>query len=543
MISLSGFVNGLSNTEISFAILLKASNGLQDGATSGWFTPTFIVVFCEMRIRTDPDYSQRKQAKTPPNLLAPSGIQFERVNLIKVFARILPVLQTENLKGNKAGIGWISNPQSAEDAQWWADLLQRKFLLVVQAFVIGEAYLEGSHSEEAITKDLAMNSPFLTADNIRFPPVKPERELDLTTFGKNPFPVPDALDGTISVATGSRTVTFADLAEEGIQALDEVPEPDTSISELLRDVECRAREKEDEARKELFGMLADNGAEETELLIVPAAPEPSRESEFLQPLPISTDVLPTYYTNELANHYARANLWGKTEIHLELLEHEKRRLDTLNFHIHTRIEKLNQEASTIKSQILSMERRHQVLRSLYSQDSAALSALQKEQAKLEEASARSHKDYAMALQPTASSPTLSMQKRTAPHTGFVSGGRGKTRRVAAGRPGRLQNSDTNSNSIAPSNHSGQPAPNPFAETALPHGSGLPVVGGIEAEGVEDGSPHIIPNAHCEIEEILREQDLPSEVQTPASIRASEEDLEEEDGDDVKMESGNEETED
>lgn len=36
--------------------------------------------------------SQRKQAKVPPVLLSLAGLQFERVDLIKVFGRILPVL-------------------------------------------------------------------------------------------------------------------------------------------------------------------------------------------------------------------------------------------------------------------------------------------------------------------------------------------------------------------------------------------------------------------------------------------------------------------
>ena len=73
---------------------------------------------------------QRKQAKSPPVLMSPTGLKFERCDLIKVFARILPVLQTR--KCEAGCVGWISNPQSSDDAQWWADLLQRKFLSVVQ---------------------------------------------------------------------------------------------------------------------------------------------------------------------------------------------------------------------------------------------------------------------------------------------------------------------------------------------------------------------------------------------------------------------------
>ena len=153
---------------------------------------------------------QRKQAKVPPVLLSPSGLAFERIDLIKVFARTLPVLQTEECVAGNAG--WISNPQSAEDAQWWADLLQRKFLLVVQAYVVGEAHLEGSHSEAAIMKDLHMNSPFLTADNIRFPPVKAESDIDLEYFGKSPFLVLNASDGASVAPTSCRNMTFTDLA-------------------------------------------------------------------------------------------------------------------------------------------------------------------------------------------------------------------------------------------------------------------------------------------------------------------------------------------
>ena len=103
---------------------------------------------------------------------------------------------------------------------------------MVQSFVIGEAYLEGSHIKQAFTKDSSTNSPFSTADNIRFPPIRPEQELDLTLLGKNPFPVPDARDGPTAKQTGSRTAIFADLAEDDIPLLDEIPEPETSITEL-----------------------------------------------------------------------------------------------------------------------------------------------------------------------------------------------------------------------------------------------------------------------------------------------------------------------
>ena len=130
---------------------------------------------------------QRKQGKSLPVLMSPTGLKFERCDLIKVFARILPVLQTETCEAGC--VGWISNPQSSDDAQWWADLLQRKFLSVRQAYVVAESHLEGSHSDAAITKDLGVNSPFLTADNILFPPVKALEDIDVEYLAQNPLPI------------------------------------------------------------------------------------------------------------------------------------------------------------------------------------------------------------------------------------------------------------------------------------------------------------------------------------------------------------------
>ena len=174
---------------------------------------------------------KRKQSKSPPVLMSPTGLKFERYDLIKVFARILPVLQTE--KCEVGCMGWISNPQSSDDAQWWADLLQRKFIAVMQAYVVGEAHLEGSHSDAAITKDLGVNSPFPTADNILFPPVKALDDIDVEYLAQNPLPIPNAFDGVNTVLTSSRTMTFMDLANEGVQPIDDMPEPAGIVSELL----------------------------------------------------------------------------------------------------------------------------------------------------------------------------------------------------------------------------------------------------------------------------------------------------------------------
>ena len=377
---------------------------------------------------------------------------------MKVFSRILPVLRTEKCESGK--VGWISNPSSADDADWWARLLQRKFLSVVEAFVVGEAFLEGSHGEEAITKDLKMNSPFLTADNIRFPPVKSEMDIDLILFGKDPFPVHDAFDGTATVRTNVRTKTFMDLANHGIRAMPELPEPEVAIPELLSDMEERARVQEEEEQRAFTSARAeDREAEEEEGLLPPAPflPFAAESSVFPQ---ITSHPSPDYYSTELSNQYARANLWGKSEIHLQLLEQEKRRLDTLNFQVYSRIEKIGLEAENIRAQILELEKKHEVLQGLYGTHQTKFTDLEQSNDALQHESAKKYKpsySSAAALVGVQSH----VKKRGSSDLGPFQGGRPKARRVVG--LGRLQTSVAKSNLNTISDSTSTP-PNPFAMT-------------------------------------------------------------------------------
>ena len=349
-------------------------------------------------------------------------------------------------------VGWISNPQSSDDAQWWADLLQRKFLLVVQAYVVGEAYLEGSHSEAAITKDLQTYSPFLTADNIRFPPVKAGSDIDLQYLGRNPFPVLNASDGVSVMPTSRRTMTFTDLANEGIHPVEDIPERAEIIPELLQDLDSRARQKEDEEREELLRARAEDRMIEAEEGVAPITPQPpiEVESSILQP-PLEYSAPPDY-VYDLAYHYARANIWGKTAIHLQLLEQEKRRLDTLNFQIHSRIEKMEEEEAEVRQQIALTRQKHQVLRDLYEKHMEKLASLENEKAVLQmEVEQKQHEG---SHQPTR---VACSRKRTASVAGRTSGGRSKSQisQDVVGL-GRLKNSIAHGKQNAPALR-----PNPY----------------------------------------------------------------------------------
>ena len=383
---------------------------------------------------------QRKQAKSPPVLVSPTGLKFERSDLIKVFARILPVLQTE--KCEAGCVGWISNPRSSDDAQWWADLLQRKFLSVVQAYVVGEAHLEGSHSDAAITKDLGVNSPFLTADNIRFPPVKVLDDIDLEYLAQNPLPIPNAFDGVNTVLTSSRTMTFTDLANEGVQPIDDMPEPAEIVPELLQDLEKRARQKEIEECQGLLLRRAADRAAEADDGIAPVSPELPLEIESSILQPPAGYSLPSYYVSELANQYARANIWGKTEIHLQLLEQEKQRLDTLNFTIHSRIGAIEKEAETVHNELAMMRQRREVLESLYTKHAEGLVGLEDERAALRSEKVQMEGKREKSIRERKESYDLTKEanteKRTASAAGRLGGGRLNALKIVA--PGRLQNS-------------------------------------------------------------------------------------------------------
>lgn len=348
-------------------------------------------------------------------------------------------------------MGWMSNPQSVGDARWWADLLQRKFLLVVQAYVVGEAYLEGSHGDAAITKDLLMNSPSLTADNLRFPPVKAESDIDLEYLGRNPFHVFSASDGEKVPSTSGRTMTFTDLANDGARPLDQEPEPPAIIPELLRDLNNRAQQKAEEEHQELIGARAEDRAIEIDegiATILPPSPPPLNvESSILQPPPQYSP--PSYYMDELGNQYARTNLWGKSQIHLQLSDQEKRRLDTLNFQIYSRIEKIGEEAAAVRDEIAVMRQKHQVLRDLYKKHAVELDLLEKEQATLKLEAERKHEESRQLLHAAYS------RKGTASVAGRAGGGRAKSQKIIG--PGRLQNSVPQGKQSAP-----VIPPNPYA---------------------------------------------------------------------------------
>ena len=222
-------------------------------------------------------------------------------------------------------------------------------------------------------------------------------------------------------------MTFTDLANEGVQPIDDMPEPAGIVSELLQNLEKRARQKEvEECQALLLRRTADRAAE-AEDGIAPVSPE--------LPLGIEPSVLqppagyspPSYYASELANQYARANIWGKTEIHLQLLEQEKQRLDTLNFTIHSRIGAIEKEAETVHNELAMMRQRREVLESLYTKHAEGLVGLEDDRAALQsqivqmegkrEESVRERKE---SCDPTREVDT---KKRTASAAGRFGGGR------------------------------------------------------------------------------------------------------------------------
>src|SRR5947209_1535566 len=102
------------------------------------------------------------------------------------------------------------------------------------------------------------------------------------------------------------------------------------------------------------------------------------------PLAVETSIFPhiasysspTDYTTDLSNQYACANLWGKSEIHLHLLDQERRRLDTLNFQIHSHIARVCEEADMVRAQISEMKQKHEVLQDLYRKHAAEIKKLE-----------------------------------------------------------------------------------------------------------------------------------------------------------------------
>lgn len=241
--------------------------------------------------------------------------------------------------------------------------------------------------------------------------------------------------------------------------MDDVPEPAAIFPELLRNLDSRACQKEEEERGELAEARAEDRAMEVEegvLAIVPPPPI-EIESSILQPPPKYSP--PSYYIDELSNQYARANIWGKTEIHLQLLDQETRRLDTLNFQIHSRIEKIKEEAAAVRAEIALARQKHQVLHNLYKQHGEELESLEEERANLES----EEQKHMAGRQPSQAAHS---RKRTASVAGGFRDGRSKSRKVVG--PGRLQNSIARENvargkqsdPITPPN-----PPNPYAMTS------------------------------------------------------------------------------
>lgn len=146
-----------------------------------------------------------------PPFFAKDGITFTLVHLVGVFHKILFAVSTkESLPGT---IGWIRD----DEGSWWAENLKECFFCAVTAYVSTEAFMSGSHSDMAISKDLiAAHNPRLHGGGFRWLPMLPGyRSFDYTNYLRglpHAVPLPHA-DGE-TVETEAPATSFAALDDD-----------------------------------------------------------------------------------------------------------------------------------------------------------------------------------------------------------------------------------------------------------------------------------------------------------------------------------------
>lgn len=306
---------------------------------------------------------KNKKGYVPPDLRGENaGINWNRLSLISVYSKILWVVDTQPAPSGKTG--WIETSDPAESVLW-AEVLGQSFLAAVGDYVCASAVGPGTVGAESISADLTRYSNTLLEDGgYKWPPFCAiVYDFENTEVPEQPS---EAWDGAEYRALVTPMASFKSLTAEVDHPFLEPPSfrTDQEVAEILADFEKAGIEQETVYDEHLLETVI-TAQEISRKQTTEPDPFPGLPDRPIMPLQHESSVLlprpdhyqPPEYRNALSDIYARANLWGKQQLHLHVLNDERIRLDRLMYDIQNRIELIDVETESVQSAWMEIEAR------------------------------------------------------------------------------------------------------------------------------------------------------------------------------------------